>query len=55
MGWYEALVTRIPGVQGGIPVLVGTPTPVSSVVAYCKTYEGDRREVGAALPHLTPH
>jgi len=52
--WYEALVARIPGVQGGIPVLIGTRTPVSSVVAYYETYHGDRGEVQDALAHLTP-
>lgn len=53
MGWYEQFVTKIPGVQGGAPVLRGTRTPVGTVVAYYQTYCQDRNEVAAALPHLT--
>lgn len=53
MAWYEDLVTHTPGVQGGAPVLKGTRTPVGSVISYLRTYDWDRQEVRAALPHLT--
>lgn len=54
MGWYDQYVTRVPGVQGGEPVLVGTRTPVRSIaVLYWRTYPKQIDEVQAALPHLT--
>ncbi len=53
MARYERPITKIPGVQGGAPVLRGTRTPVGTVVAYYQTYGQDREEVRAALPHLT--
>lgn len=51
--WYEALVEKTPGVQGGAPCLAGTRTPVGTVVVYARMYRGDTRELRAAFPHLT--
>ena len=54
MSWYDEHITHSPEVQGGAAVVVGTRTPVRSVVTlYCKTYPGDMAEVLAALPHLS--
>jgi uncharacterized protein (DUF433 family) len=53
MPWYEKFVTRIPGVQGGEPIIVGTRTPVRTIATlYHVTYPGDLDRVLAALPHL---
>ena len=52
MHWYDCYVEKVPGVQGGEPVLAGTRTPVRSVVGYYHVYAGDLKEVGRALSHL---
>jgi len=53
--WYEDLIERIRGVQGGAPVVLGTRTPVRTIVVLSRTTYPDRPEqVRAALPHLTP-
>jgi uncharacterized protein (DUF433 family) len=52
--WFEKHIERVPGVQGGEPVIVGTRTPVRTIaVLFHVTYPGDRSEVERALPHLT--
>lgn len=38
MDWYEALVTKTLGVQGGAAFLAGTRTPVGTVVANFRNY-----------------
>jgi uncharacterized protein (DUF433 family) len=54
MAWYDQHITRIPGVQGGVPVLRGTRTPIRSVVVlYWRTYPQAIDQVQEALPHLT--
>ena len=54
MSSYKRYIARVPGVQGGAPVLKGTRTPVRTVaVLYFRTYPNDLDEVQAALPHLT--
>jgi uncharacterized protein (DUF433 family) len=51
--WFDAYITRTPGVQGGEPVLAGTRTPVRTVaVLFHVTYPGDQERVARALPHL---
>ena len=50
--WFEDFVIRVPGVQGGAPVIMGTRTPVGSIISYLRTYGGDQQEVQAALSHL---
>jgi uncharacterized protein (DUF433 family) len=53
--WFDQYITRIEGVQGGQPVIVGTRTPVQTVaVLFHITYPGDRAEVARALGHLQP-
>ncbi len=53
--WFEKHINRVPVVQGGEPVIVGTRTPVRTIaVLFHVTYPGDRAEVGCALPHLQP-
>lgn len=48
------LIERVPGVAGGYPVIVGTRTPVRTIVTlYCETYPGDIDKVVESLPHLT--
>jgi uncharacterized protein (DUF433 family) len=45
-------LTRVPGVQGGRPIIKGTRTPIRSIVGYYKlglTVE----EMLEGLPHLT--
>lgn len=54
MEWYEQYIKRVPGVQGGEPIIAGTRTPVRSVVVqYFEVYRGDLAEVQRALLHLT--
>jgi uncharacterized protein (DUF433 family) len=54
MNWYDDHITRIPGVQGGEPVVVGTRTPVRTIaILYHETYAYDLAKVLASLPHLT--
>lgn len=49
------LIERVPGVQGGEPVIAGTRTPVRTVAAlFHITYPNDRDRVERALPHVTP-
>lgn len=56
MAWYDSYVHRVPGVQGGYPVVKGTRTPVRSVVTYYfHLYNRNLHEVQRALPHLTPN
>ncbi len=53
--WFDKHITRVPGVQGGEPVIVGTRTPVRTIsVLFHITYPGDCAEVGRSLPHLQP-
>ena len=52
--WYARHIEKVPGVQGGEPVLAGTRTPVRTVVQMFKiAYPGDISEISCALPHLT--
>lgn len=46
-------VTRVPGVQGGRPIIRGTRTPISSIVGYYKMGLSVE-EMLEGLPHLTP-
>jgi uncharacterized protein (DUF433 family) len=55
MRWYDQYIEKVPGVQGGEPVIAGTRTPVRSVVGYDKIYHGDVAEVLRALSHLAPY
>jgi uncharacterized protein (DUF433 family) len=51
--WFEKHIERVPGVQGGEPVIVGTRTPVRTIaVLFHVTYPGDIIRVAEALPHL---
>lgn len=44
--WYDRYIQKIPGVQGGEPVLAGTRTPVRTIVQMCKeAYPGNLSEV----------
>lgn len=53
--WFDTYITKITGIQGGQPVIVGTRTPVQTVaVLFHITYPGDRDEVARALEHLHP-
>jgi uncharacterized protein (DUF433 family) len=48
------VVTRVPGVCGGEPILAGTRTAVHDVVAYARIYGPDPAVIVArALPHLS--
>jgi len=53
MDWFEPLVTRTPGVQGGSSVLDGTRTPVGTDVTHSRNFAGDLERLRAAFPHLT--
>jgi uncharacterized protein (DUF433 family) len=55
MHWYDQYIEKIPGIQGGEPIISGTRTPVRSVIGYYKTYDGDLTEISRALSHLAPH
>lgn len=47
-------ITQIPGVVGGYPIIVGTRTPVRTIVElYYEIYPGDMDEVLDALQHLS--
>lgn len=51
---FEKHITRYEGVQGGEPVIVGTRTPVRTIVEqFYWVYPGDMDEVHRSLPHLT--
>ncbi|GEM_PF-4208590 len=45
MIWFDEHVTRATGVQGGDAILKGTRTPVRTVIAQARVYEGDLTEV----------
>jgi len=45
-------VTAVEGVAGGKPIIVGTRTPVRSVVAYQQMGDSPE-EIQARLPHLS--
>ncbi len=52
--WYDHFIEKVPGVQGGEPIIVGTRTPVRTIIQMYQTaYPGDLTEIGHALPHLT--
>jgi uncharacterized protein (DUF433 family) len=52
--WCDRFIARVPGVQGGEPVVRGTRTPVRTIaVLFHETYPGDMAEVQRALSHLT--
>ncbi len=53
MAWFDEHIARYDGVQGGAPVIAGTRTPVSSIIAKYEIYGGDIHEVLRAQPHLT--
>jgi uncharacterized protein (DUF433 family) len=54
MRWFEEHITRMPGVQGGEPIIRGTRTPVRTIaVLFTETYPGDIERVMASLPHLS--
>jgi len=49
-----SIIVRVPGVQGGYPVIAGTRTPVRAIIElYRDVYPGDLDEVKASLPHLS--
>jgi uncharacterized protein (DUF433 family) len=51
---YAGYVEKVPGVQGGEPVIAGTRTPVRTIVQMFKSaYPGNLSEIAGALPHLT--
>jgi uncharacterized protein (DUF433 family) len=54
VAWYDPCIERVPGVQGGAPVIRGTRTPVRTIVGYAHAYQGDRNEVRTAPPYLSP-
>lgn len=48
------IITQTPGVQGGYPIIAGTPTPVRAIVElYYDIHPGDIDEVQDALQHLS--
>lgn len=51
--WYDRFIEKVPGVQGGEPVIKGTRTPVRTIVGYFQAYQGDPEEVHRAMSHLT--
>jgi uncharacterized protein (DUF433 family) len=50
--WYDQYIEKVPGLQGGEPVIAGTRTPVQSVIGYDNIYNGDLTEIQRALSHL---
>jgi uncharacterized protein (DUF433 family) len=54
VAWYDPCIERVPGVQGGAPVIRGTRTPVRTIVGYAHAYQGDLNDVCAVLSHLSP-
>lgn len=47
-------IERVPGVQGGYPVIAGTRTRVRTIVGmYFGPYDGDVVAIKHALPHLS--
>ena len=53
MAWFDECVAHYEGVQGGAAVVRGTRTPVRTIVARYRTYEGDVEAVQRSFPHLT--
>ncbi len=51
--WWEAHIAHVPGVQGGAAVVRGTRTPVRTIIARLREYDGDLSAVQSALPHLS--
>ncbi len=48
------IITQIPGVQGGYPIIAGTRTPVRAIIElYYHLHPGEMNEVQDALQHLT--
>ena len=52
MARFDAHIAHYPGVQGGAAVVAGTRTPVGTIVAMHRTYEGDVDQILRGLPHL---
>jgi len=53
MHWYDRYVEKVPGVQGGEPVITGTRTPVRALVElFYVVYPSNLSEVRRALSHL---
>jgi uncharacterized protein (DUF433 family) len=53
MSWYDRYIVRIPGVQGGEPVIAGTRTPVRAIAElYYQVYPGNLEMVRSSLSHL---
>lgn len=47
-------IVRVPGVQGGYPVIAGTRTPVRAIIElYRDIHPGDLDAVKESLPHLS--
>lgn len=47
-------IQRVPGVQGGYPVIAGTRTPVRTIVEmFCETHDGSIEAMLQSLPHLS--
>jgi len=52
--WYHQYIQKVPGVQGGEPVVAGTRTPVRAVVELFRdVYPGDWQELQRSLSHLS--
>lgn len=43
------LITRVPGIHGGEPVIRGTRVPVRSIIVAYEQYSGDLARVGEAF------
>lgn len=53
VNWYDRYIEKIPGVQGGEPVIAGTRTPVRAIAElFYSVYPGDMKELRRALSHL---
>ena len=53
MAWFDGHICHYEGVQGGAAVVVGTRTPVRTIVARHRTYSGRLDMVLQSFPHLT--